>query len=87
MLVHTHFITANFPCHTLAINDEFSLPIKTQNQSAINERYLCMSYPYALSQGPAMFFMLGCQSSETAFLHGTKNSCQQRVANIYTKDL
>lgn len=51
---------------TCEISDEFSLPTSTQNQSAMRERYLFMSYPYARSHGPAMFFMLGCQSSDTA---------------------
>ena len=48
------------------MRDEPSLPIYAQNQSAMTLRYLFISYPYARSHGPAMFFKPGCHSSPTA---------------------
>jgi hypothetical protein len=40
--------------------------MSTHIQRAMRDTYLCISYPYARSHGPAMFFISGCQSWDTA---------------------
>lgn len=51
---------------TFSMTDESSLPRYAQNHSAMTLRYRFISNPYALSHGPAMFFIPGCHSPATA---------------------